>query len=288
MCEPYTHGTCSWPARLNALTGEVFAAGAPHDNGTYTSGSIEMEDYCGDKGDFTVGLTCGDEDSEECSTKWGQDDYVNFCGLNQTHGAGGFFVWWRERRRCPPTRRAPARAERRRAASPSRSSCSRSHSAPSRSCRSSRALRHRAARNRRAGVGRRGARESANPPPRRARAGRRCSTLASAQQPRARAGTRRAPTRRSTSRSPSEVSLDATGTRARAGVFLGHLTAWRRWVHHPHPSESRVVVGVDGFVVGHPVRPLARSQAPSVRRWRNHAPQPRRRKRDFMTNDSYR
>ena len=72
MCEPYTHGTCSWPARLNALTGEVFAAGAPHDNGTYTSGSIEMEDYCGDKGDFTVGLTCGDEDSEGAGAADGQ------------------------------------------------------------------------------------------------------------------------------------------------------------------------------------------------------------------------
>ena len=50
----------------------LFAAGAPHDNGTYTSGSIEMEDYCGDKGDFTVGLTCGDEDSEEWSVWAGE------------------------------------------------------------------------------------------------------------------------------------------------------------------------------------------------------------------------
>ena len=177
MCEPYTHGTCSWPARLNALTGEAYAAGAPHDNGTYTSGSIEMEDYCGDKGDFTVGLTCGDEDSEECSTKWGQDDYVNFCGLNQTHGAGGFFVWWREEALMPAdaprAKRAPNSAASGLVIAVVVLSLALGVVAlvPLVAC----ALRHRAALKSGVGSADRGARESANPsltPPARDRASR--------------------------------------------------------------------------------------------------------------------
>ena len=240
MCEPYTHGTCSWPARLNALTGEAYAAGAPHDNGTYTSGSIEMEDYCGDKGDFTVGLTCGDEDSEECSTKWGQDDYVNFCGLNRTHGAGGFFVWWREEALMP----ADAPAAKRAPNSPRRRPRHRGRRAVARARRRACTLRRVRAPPSRGAQERRGfadpARASRRPsltPPASPRA-RVLDATIRPQQPRARADTHRARLDVD-SRSPSETPSPTREGCSNACVSVA-----------PFPSRAPVLHSTSGCAVG--------------------------------------